>query len=339
MANGAKYVSEITERYVYDVTRRLPQTQRSDIEKELRGLIEDMLQNKAGDGEPGKEDIDAVLLELGKPSELAAKYKGEARMLIGPEYYDTYLLVLKIVLAAAGFGMLVAFLIGFFIDTDVNPLKTFAEFIAAIVSGLAQAFAWVTIVFALVQKYSAKRDVMKESPWHPNDLPEIPAINSFIPKSEPIMGIIFAVLGVIVFNSASWLFGIWYHGSNALEVIPVFDPDRFALMLPLINIIFCIGIFKEGIRLLLGRYSLKLAFATTACTIAALILSVMVFGSHGIWNKNLISALETVYGFTVNGIDLYKVWMNFPKFIVGVTVFGSVIDVITTFSRSIRAGA
>ncbi len=114
MMETQAYIEEMTNRYVYAVVRRLPAAQKADIEKELRGLIEDML--AARSSEPGKEDIDAVLSELGKPAVLAAKYGDAKNWLIGPGYYDVYLMLLKIVLAVVAFGVTVAQAIGFFVD-------------------------------------------------------------------------------------------------------------------------------------------------------------------------------------------------------------------------------
>ena len=100
MDSNKKYGADLIERYLYAVAKRLPKEQRADIEKELAGLIDDMLAEKAAGGEPSPEDVRAVLLELGKPADLAAKYRGSKNCLIGPDYYGFYITVLKIVLAA-----------------------------------------------------------------------------------------------------------------------------------------------------------------------------------------------------------------------------------------------
>ena len=87
MSHDTTPTGDLIDRYVYQVVRRLPQSQRADIEAELRGLIDDMLSARGG----GKrEDVIAVLRELGRPAELAFRYSGSRRSLIGPEYYDTY---------------------------------------------------------------------------------------------------------------------------------------------------------------------------------------------------------------------------------------------------------
>ena len=67
--------NDLIDRYIYAVTRRLPHKARADIDAELRGLIEDMLEEKTGGLPPSPSDIHAVLAKLGTPGELAEKYQ------------------------------------------------------------------------------------------------------------------------------------------------------------------------------------------------------------------------------------------------------------------------
>ena len=53
MANDQKAAGDMIDRYVYQVVKHLPQEQRADIEKELRGLIEDMLSARSDNPDPG----------------------------------------------------------------------------------------------------------------------------------------------------------------------------------------------------------------------------------------------------------------------------------------------
>ena len=55
---------EMIERYVYDVVRRLPQSQREDISRELRTLIDDMMEERADNGRTEQENAEEVLKEL-----------------------------------------------------------------------------------------------------------------------------------------------------------------------------------------------------------------------------------------------------------------------------------
>ena len=81
---------EWMERYIYQVVRRLPKAQRGEVEMELRELISDMFEEKGS--------MEDVLAALGNPAVFAGQYRDGSRCLIGPEYYDRYVWLLKIVL-------------------------------------------------------------------------------------------------------------------------------------------------------------------------------------------------------------------------------------------------
>src|SRR5690625_1576554 len=120
---------DMINRYIYAVTQKLPQTQRKDIADELRGLIEDMLEERAGMGNINENMVEEVLLELGSPRKLADEYRGKKKYVIGPELFDTYILVLKIVLIVVGASIG----IGFLIQTILDPVTILDFFIYMIV--------------------------------------------------------------------------------------------------------------------------------------------------------------------------------------------------------------
>ena len=129
MENTSSDFAGMIDRYVYDVTRRLPKNQRQDIDAELRGLIEDMMEERSP--QPEKADLEAVLTELGRPSILAAKYRGSKRFLIGPELFDVYFLVLRIVIAATAFGITVALIVGLISSPPNNFWMTLGSILQA----------------------------------------------------------------------------------------------------------------------------------------------------------------------------------------------------------------
>lgn len=86
------------DKYIQVVTEHLNEQQKDEIARELRANINDMLEAKCGDKEPTKEEIEAVLLELGDPKKLARSYMGAPNFLIREELYDIYSKVLRIVL-------------------------------------------------------------------------------------------------------------------------------------------------------------------------------------------------------------------------------------------------
>lgn len=167
---------ELVEKYIYAVTHRVPQSQRADIAQELRGLIEDMLGERTNGRPVAQEDVESVLLELGHPKDLADKYRGTKRYLIGPELFPPYITVMKIVF----FALLVAMSVVFVIESMVEPQSVMEHifgYVTSVVSASMQAFVWVTIGFAIAQYKGAApiAGIAEESEnWSPSDLPPVP---------------------------------------------------------------------------------------------------------------------------------------------------------------------
>lgn len=333
---------ELIDRYVYDVTRRLPQEQRADIEKELRSLIDDMLAARTGEAEPSEDDVTAVLKELGRPSELAAKYRGTKRHLIGPEYYDLYWLVLKIVLAATGFGLVIALIVSNVMTPPENTFSVAAESFGGIFGGLVQAFAYVTIAFALSERFIKDGRIVKLD-WSPKDLPPVPPINQKdtvnIKRADPIVGLIFGVIGLIIFNAMPWILG-YVTAVEGMKSIPVFNLDVVRTMLPLIDLMICLGMLKDMIRLIAGRYTIKISIAITAINIAVLVLNIVIFLPPAIWNADFLTSL-----YAATHIDLFasqgaKVfWTLLPTIIVVLGTIGYVTDTGVTLYRGARGSS
>ncbi|MGE5495979.1 MAG: HAAS signaling domain-containing protein [Burkholderiales bacterium] len=334
METYEKAVAELIDRYVYAVTKRLPQAQREDIEKELRGLIDDMLIARTNGAPPSKEDAEAVLKELGRPSALAAKYRGEEQHLIGPEYFDIYMMVMKVITIVAASATALAMIIGFIATPPINVFEAFGKFLSGVISAAINAFAVVTIVFAVIERF-AKHETLKGEDWKPSDLPPVPAAKAVIHKSEPIVGLVFAVLAIIIFNAAPWLFGAGDISNKTF--IPVFNLDVLYSMLPLINIMFCAGMLKEVARLAIGRYDFRLAIAVAIFNVISLVLTVYIFAPPAIWNQDFMSSLSTAYGWEWAATsEAAHVWSIIQKVIVGLSIFGIVVDTITTAVRAFR---
>jgi len=334
MENKQSNIQDVTDRYIYEVTKRLPLSQRKDIEQELRTLIEDMLADRAET--PTQADIDAVLSALGNPSDLAGKYADKKSYLIGPAYYNTYLLILKIVLPSVALGITVAMLVSLFTVAPAGIWEPISNYFATIFSALFQAFAWVTIGFALADRYNMKTTPDTQAKWKPRDLPPIPQKKAIIPKSQPIAGMVFTILVIILFNSVPHLLGI-YSVDTTTTIIPFFNLTVLHNMLPLLNVIFCLGLLRELLKLIIGKYNLQLAIPDMILNAAALALTFAVFSNTGIWNADLVNSLSLLGDFTVpSGFDLTYYLNIATRVILGLATFGFVVDSITTLAKAIR---
>ncbi len=331
MSHDVKQINDLIDRYVYQVTKRLPQAQREDIEQELRGLIDDMLCAKTD--APTKEDVTAVLRELGHPSELAAKYGGPRRWLIGPAYYDIYIMVVKIVLAATGFGIILAQSIGLITAPPQTIWQGFAVFIGSVFGGVIQSFAWVTAIFAIIER-CAKDAPWKGKDWNPSDLPPVPDHKKTIKRSEPIVGIAFTVLFLVVVNTMPQLLGAYIFNDGSYTTVPVFDLTVFYRLLPLIDVMICLGLVKELLRLIVGRYTTAMCVALVVINVMSMVMFIWLFGpSSGIWNPSFMTQIGTPWSLSADGA---KFWSIVPKVLVGLCVFGNIVDSIQLIVRALR---
>jgi hypothetical protein len=289
-------VMEYVDRYVYVVTQKLPEKQRADIEKELRGLIEDMLEERAQGEVATQGHVEEVLMELGDPSVLADQYRGYKRFLISPEMFSLYWMVLKIVLISIGIGMTVVFAIESIIS-PMNVLDHFIGYIVSIINSLVQGFAWVTFSFAIVE-YSGVNsrklglDARIKS-WSPSMLLAIPDPNTQIKKSDPIASIIFNILFLVVLISSIDLLAFYLKGdSDGFARVPFLDAEVFHSYLPLIFIMLALVILTDILKLVIGRWTVKLAAVCIGVNVAGFILALIVFNDAAIWNANFMSELS-----------------------------------------------
>ena len=196
---GTTSPSPLIDRYIYDVVRRLPKDQRKDIELELRALIDDMLGGAAEESE-----VAGVLQNLGKPADLARRYRESEPCVVGPENYETYRLVLKIVLICVGVGIAVSASVGWLANGTVGSLKDgirlVSETLADGVLSLVAAYGFVTLIFAVLDRRKVRIE-QKVAVWKPFSLPPVPDRRALIKRSDSVVGIVFMLIfgGLLIF--------------------------------------------------------------------------------------------------------------------------------------------
>lgn len=199
-------MNNLIDRYVYDVTRRLPEKDRDEVSKELKSNIYDMLAENADENE-----IREVLYKLGPPASLAEKYRQNPRYLISPAVYDDYVRVLKWILPLIGILTLCIGMIVGAIDAIKDGMTDAVYFAKNImstgislgISATFQALLWTTIGFVIAERASTKTDEDREPKWNIEDLPEVlPADKGKIPLSDSIAELIltfaFSVLAILL---------------------------------------------------------------------------------------------------------------------------------------------
>jgi len=328
---------ELVERYIYAVTKSLPEKQRSDIEQELRSLIEDMLSGQAKNDTPTAKDVTAVLLELGDPALLADQYRAKKSYLIGPENYDTYFLVLKIVLAAVAFGITLAMTISYFVEPPASIIELFAGYFSAIFGALLQVFAWVTVIFAIIENRNlpVSRE-FKDEYWSPSDLPELPDKNLTIKPIESIVGLLFAAIAIIIFNTAEHLISIYsLSDDGVMRIIPLFNQEGFRSLLPLLNAMLAIGIIKESLKLVIRKWTRGLALINLVFNLLSFGLFVLFIRGDDLWN-DVFFAFWVEAGLIPADADPLFLWSRVITGLIAVVALGFLIDSAVNLYKSFR---
>lgn len=240
MEKQINYIDDMIDRYVYQVTKRLPNNARKDIEQELRTLITDMLDEKTQGNTPGKQHIDAVLGELGSPYELADKYRDSSHYLISPAIYPAWLFVLKIVMGAVLLGIAISSVLGLLSEESVVWYEYLGSCLASLFGGLFMAFAWVTLIFAIIERRGLNvKELMPE--WDIASLPPVSTHEISIPIWGPIAEITFTIVVMLIFLLSPQLIGA-YSIDNGVKVIPVFDLEVLRAIIPLLLLWLGVGI-------------------------------------------------------------------------------------------------
>lgn len=192
---------DIIERYIYDVTRRLPENEREEVSRELNANIHDMLSDNFD-----QEGIKTVLYELGSPAILADKYRQKPRYLISPAVYDDYIRVLKWIIPLVGVILLVIGLVyggaevfrngDVLNETDIAQ-RLISNGISFGIDGALQALIWVTVGFIIADRVGYRKD---KNDWKIEDLPDIlPADKHKISLADSIVELVMIAFGATMF--------------------------------------------------------------------------------------------------------------------------------------------
>jgi hypothetical protein len=276
------------DRYVAQVGRSLPQSKRADIEKEIRSLLEDMLEDRSKtEGREVDEEMTlAVLKEMGEPEKVAAGYLPE-KYLIGPRLYPLFTLVLRIVLiVVAGVA-----LFGLVVSISKEPmlpaeaLKAAGMAILEYIGTALQILGNIVLVFAILQWAWPKLEVdLHGEKWNPKELEPIEDPLR-VKRFEKLWEIIFTLVGLLLFNFYSQYVGIYSFTDGKWSFYPVLA-DGFFRYLPWFNAAWLLGIALNIALLRRGRWELPTRWASIGLSLynIALCSSILITGPQKLFS-------------------------------------------------------
>lgn len=275
--------------YVEETVKNLPKKLKDDVKKELFNEITEMVESHKDEGLSEDEAIKVVLENLGDPKKLSDKYLDKKDYLIGPRLYSVYVKLLKIVMFAVGLGLLVAMLVNSAIN-DMNDVSYIVSSLVGLFNALLQVFAWITIIFALVQRSELdEKELVDDAIWTIKDLPkDIPAKTST--RAEGIGGVIFGAVVVVLINFNLDLFGVFFLNDNQVVVSsPLLNQATASSWLPWINAMLAIIIISNVVKVANVTFSKKREAFIIAMQLISLIIFVGVVATMDIINPTLIS--------------------------------------------------
>ncbi len=335
MSANEMYLDEISSRYIYAVAKRLPRSQREDIKRELRSLIDDLVTERCRGNEPTAKEIDEVLIGLGSPDKLAAQYIQHPQYLIGPELFETYRYILLLVLVCVAFGMTIAHTILAFLSPQENTLALLGDYIFSMYMAIINAFAFTTAAFVIADYFNKRNNNKTKEIWYPNMLPQLPEAVKDIKRSEPIVSIVFYIAVIILLNVAPWLLGVIYFNNGTLHIVPVFHLEYLKTAVIWFNICIALGILRETAKLLIGRHTIRLSIIVALLNVASLAIIVPVLISPQIWNHNFVWDITVARAGTGIAV-LSTFWSTFTGYFYLILIFGFLVDMVTMVVNTIK---
>ena len=240
----------VIDRYVYDVTRRLPEAQREDVAKELKAEILEMVEDEAAGKKPTKNQTYDVLRRMGRPDKLADSYRDRPRYIIGPEYYEQYVNLLKVLLIVVVPIVTFLALMTQLMTTRDPIIETALHVAGTAVEVSVHIFFWTTLTFFVIEKSMQGKRYDDTKEWSPDELPEIPPTQR-IARSESYFAIAWSIFAVVA--------TLWQvpaiHDFFRTDV-PLFFSDAFwpGWTLGLLAISF-LSLFVEVVKLIVGGWT------------------------------------------------------------------------------------
>ncbi|SHO51437.1 hypothetical protein [Anaerocolumna xylanovorans] len=287
---------KMIDQYVYAVTKYLPADSREDVGKELRANIEDMLPD-----EPTEDEVYQVLKKLGSPIKLADEYIPQKRYLIGPGYYDRYIMTLKTVIGIC----IVVFISLEMISWISNPEITdslsgylagmISGLISAVLEGAIQGALWVTLVFVILEKTGIESgDIpILNKKWSPDELKDMSVQgNNRITRGETVISLFMTVLFTALLYFKPHLIALYLKGeSGNTEIFPLFQSDRLRIYIPVILLftVLQLGMFIG--KFMKGYWNRPLSAANAAYNMASCILIAVMLTDKLLFNQEFFTRM------------------------------------------------
>ena len=280
--------TQLVERYVREIGGGLPRKVRSDVEDELRTLLQDALDERAlAEGRPPDEEMAVeVLRKFGRPEEVAERYQPGPRYLIGPRLYPAFVLTTKIVFVVLG----ILVLVGLGLQGAFRPEKLAGRLGPAgflgLIFGLAKMLfvnlALIATAFAIVERVQARQGtpaVPEKEEWDPRSLPAVDDPER-ISVAGRVAGIYCILALFVLFNFFPEYVGIYFFSGSNVYTLSLAD---LGLRIPLVllNFWWVLALALNVVLLRRGNWSFETRLAEFGLGLYAAYLLYWIIAASG----------------------------------------------------------
>ena len=186
---------EILDRYLYDIKRSLPKTDRDEIINELEASILDEFELT----EQTEKDMESIILNMGSPVTVASAY--HSNPLLSKETEVFYFFLIKVVSLAVAAGLLIAKLTQLVFSGEVvtaaSIISTVALSLPNIFTSILTAIGMITVIIFILDKKAG----FKPREFKISDLTVISKKETEISRVAEGFKILFSVPFIVLINS------------------------------------------------------------------------------------------------------------------------------------------
>jgi hypothetical protein len=319
---------KLIDRYITEVSDRLPGKMREDLSKEIRSLIEDTLEDRAKETGKSVDDevlVNEVLKSFGSPAKMAASYM-PARYLIGPRLFPIFWLVFRIVLGIT--ALVWAITLGVNLaETATNVAVGVDIFVKSLVEFIGSALAVlgnVVFIFAIIEWFLPRFSKEKESTWDPRSMEDRKEKDK-VTLAENIAGIVFTLVVILLFNVYPQWIGVGFLDNGKMVFNPILT-DAFFKFLPALNIVWILQLVKQAMLIRESKWTVFTRVMDILLNVAGMVIAIMMLAGAPI----AVLPQTSILGSEPELVSLFGVFL---KGILVVVVVGSIIDVVRTMVR------
>lgn len=270
-------MTSLIDRYVFTALRRVPEQQRSDIDRELRASIEDAVDARVDGGEPRDAAVEAALLELGDPDRLADSYAGRLAHLIGPDLFPYWRRLIKMLYTIV-LPIVIAVVVTVQMFDHPTAGKVIGSAISALINTAVNIGFWTTLVFAILERTDARNSL--KTTWTPASLPKYEP--SVVGRGQLAAGLVWPVLLMVGLIIQQFTF----------TREPVLDPANWSFWWPFF---LAVLVLECGYQFWLhrrGAWTHTVTLVNAAIGILATVPLVWLLASHHFFNPAFVATLS-----------------------------------------------